>query len=48
LCGLERAAKEVEAQAARRIVDRLGGGKLKILAFWARPAVVPGAPRNTG
>ena len=36
----ERAAKEAEAQADKRIVDRLGGGKLKILAFWARPGVV--------
>lgn len=36
----ERAAKEAEVQADKRIVDRLGGGKLKILAFWARPGVV--------
>lgn len=37
---VERAAKEAEAQADKRIVDRLGGGKLKILAFWARPGIV--------
>lgn len=36
----ERAAQEAEAQADKRIVDRLGGGKLKILAFWARPGIV--------
>lgn len=36
----ERASKEAEAQADRRIVDRLGGGKLKILAFWAEPGKV--------
>jgi hypothetical protein len=36
----ERAAKDAEARAAKRVVDRLGGGKLKILAFWARPGIV--------
>ena len=35
-----RSAKEAEAQADKRIVNRLGGGKLKILAFWAEPGVV--------
>lgn len=35
----ERAAKEQEAREAKQVIDRLGGGKLKILSFWARPAV---------
>lgn len=36
----ERAAKQAEAQADKRIVERLGGGKLKILAFWPEPGEV--------
>lgn len=36
----DRQAKEDEVKAARRIVDRLGGGKLKILSFWTEPASV--------
>jgi hypothetical protein len=39
----ERAAKAAEAEADKKIVDEYGGGKLKILAFYASPgAVKPG------
>jgi hypothetical protein len=36
----DRAAKQAEAQADKTVVDRLGGGKLKILQFWAEPGAV--------
>lgn len=36
----QRAAKATEAEADKQIVDRYGGGKLKILAFYASPATV--------
>ena len=36
----ERASKQEEAEADRTIVNDLGGDKLKILNFYANPAIV--------
>lgn len=36
----ERAARQAEAIADKRIIDRLGGDKLKIVQFMASPGVV--------
>jgi hypothetical protein len=43
----ERAREEKEAQDARRTLDKIGGGGLKILGFYASPASIHrGTPTN--
>jgi hypothetical protein len=38
---LAREAEEREAQRARAISDMYGGGRLKVLSFYASPQVIP-------